>query len=470
MSKSTKVGSQAMREANITLLEEHQTPKGAPEVLYCRLGDDIEILYSELRNICLRHLESRDLDLLIVSAAVAFADRHVKRYLHNWSRKLCLTIPVHELDLWSDFEVTTSLSNTLGYLTGDIWSFSFVQRQQPDSHVGQLFLQNLTQGDHILFPYSGGLDSFAASRLLKRNASRQPFYITIETSSQSRSVARKTIPQTQQMHAVIPIKFKKNDHPEASSRTRTFMFFAVTALAARMIRASGILVAENGQGSIGPSLVPCGSEHPYVGTHPAFTRRFAQFIETLWPEHAIRFEHPYVWITKAELLLALKESGLSSDWDKTVSCPCNLKRNKGSSVPDHCGVCSNCFLRRMSAFNSGLAPIQGHEPYLWNNLSVNLLADAAGGLPIHHGTTKNDQDIALGGVLSHTHLAQFANESNESAAFSQTIYELSRSLSLDEQAASDKLKRLLLQHRLEWRAFLTALPAHSWVRQYAGDV
>lgn len=469
MSAKDKTSAPMLREANIVVLEEEVAPLDSDTVLYCQLGKDIVILYDELRNMCLRHLEARDLDLLIVAAAVAFADRNIKRYVSCWSRKMHLTIPVHELDRWTNKTVGAALSNTLGYLTGDIWDFSFVQRQKTDPTVGQLFLERLVHGEHILFPYSGGLDSFAASRLFGIQSSRKPFYITIETSSQTRSVAKKTITRGEQIHASLPIRFKKNDHPEASSRTRTFLFFAVTTLAARMLRASSILVSENGQGALGPSLVPSGGEHPYVGTHPAFTKRFAQFISTLWEDQTVQFEHPYIWHTKAELLLALKEKGLSYGWDATVSCPCDLRRNKGSSAPAHCGMCSNCFLRRMSAFNAGLASIHSEHRYLWNNLNADKLADAVEGVPIHHGTTKNDQDIALGGVLSHTQLAQFADELDGGAAFLQAVYELSRSLRLDETSTSDKLKRLLVQHRQEWRTFLAALPTHSWVRQYAGD-
>lgn len=469
MNSQDKASASMLREANIFLLEEEAVPQKSDNSLYCQLGTDIVILYDELRNLCLRHLEARDLDLLVVAAAVAFADRNVTRYGRCWSRIMNVTIPVHEKERWTNQVVSSALSNTLGYLTGDIWNFSFVRRKKTDPNVGQLFLERLIQGDFVLVPYSGGLDSFAASRLLKIQPFRKPFYITIETSSQSRSIAKKTISKAEQLHASLPVRFKKNDHPEASSRTRTFLFFAVTALAARMLRATNILVSENGQGALGPSLVPSGTEHPYVGTHPAFTKRFAQFITTLWDDQTLQFEHPYIWHTKAELLSALKEKGLSQGWDSTVSCPCDLKRHKGSSVPLHCGMCSNCLLRRMSAFNAGLSPLHGGHPYLWNNLSVDKLADAVEGLPIRNGTTKNDRDIALGGVLSHTQLAQFADELDGSATFLQAVYELSRAVQLDEKSTSDRLKRLLVQHRQEWRTFLAALPAHSWVRQYAGD-
>lgn len=469
MSSKNKTSAPMLREANILLFEEEPVPPSSDNSFHCLLGADIVILYDELRNLCLRHLEARDLDLLVVAAAVAYADRNVKRYEKSWSRIMHLTIPVHEKDRWANPTVSSALSNTLGYLTGDIWNFSFIQRKKSDPNVGQLFLEKLIQGEFVLVPYSGGLDSFAASRLLQLQTSRNPFYITIETSSQSRSIAKKTISKTEKIHASLPIRFKKNDHPEASSRTRTFLFFAVTALAARMLRATNILVSENGQGALGPSLVPSGAEHPYMGTHPAFTRRFAQFITSLWDDQTLQFEHPYIWHTKAELLSTLKEEGLSQGWDRTVSCPCDLKRHKGSSVPPHCGMCSNCFLRRMSAFNSGLSPIHSGHRYLWNNLNVDNLADAVEGLPICNGTTKNDRSIALGGVLSHTQLAQFADELDGSATFMQAVYELSRAVQLDEKSTSAKLKRLLVQHRQEWRTFLAALPAHSWVRQYAGD-
>jgi 7-cyano-7-deazaguanine synthase in queuosine biosynthesis len=459
-----------LRAARIEVLEEHRSVPSKKGSVICRIGDDIRINYEELRNLSLRQLDAIDLDLLMVCASIGFADRNIRRATLSWSRKLHLTVPVHERDRWSEQSVRDALEDTLNYLTGDIWKFSFVQRERPDPNIGQLFFSNLIPGEHILFPYSGGLDSFAAKKLLEVRGDVKPFYITIATSSLAKSVAKRTNSAPGCLHATIPIVYKKNDHPEPSSRTRTFLFFALTSLAARMNRSQKILVAENGQGSLGPSLVPSGAEHPYVGTHPGFTMRFSQFMRTLWKMDIVQFDHPYVWFTKSELLSELKTLGLASKWEETISCPRDMKRHKGPMAPPHCGVCSNCFLRRFSAFNAGLSPIHGEHEYLWNNLCVGELSAALDGRSANRGTTDNDKKIALGGVLSHSHLAQFAYEidTDGNSSFSQSVYELSRALSVDRQFASERVRRLLLAHSKEWNAFLEALPTGSWVKNYAG--
>lgn len=454
-----------MVEASFTVLEKQQEPPAAGR--FFRLDEDIEIRYHALRDLCMRQLEARDLDLLIVAGAVWFVDRNVKRRAACWSRILNVTIPVHEQEFWSAQE--NLLSDTLGYLTGDIWRFTFVPRQISDPQIGQQFFAGMLGGSYVVFPYSGGLDCFVASRLLDKLCQHSPFYVTIEMGASASHITGNNLLPGNPKHAGLPIRFKENKHPESSARTRSFMFFTVAALAAKMINATEVLIAENGQGAFGPALVPNGSEHPYVGTHPAFTRRFSKLVSAIYEGVDVRFHHPYAWKTKAEMLLALKEEKLATDWNKTVSCPRNLSRHKGPGSPAHCGVCSNCLLRRMAAYSANLVGIQDRQAYLWGDLLASKLDDSVRDYSPHRGTTDNDRNIALAGVLSHNHLANFAPDAEQSSDFAQTVHDAAQALSVPAEQAVPNLKRLLMQHRQEWQAFLSALPAHSWVRHYAGE-
>ena len=66
-------------------------------------------------------------DLMMVCAAVEFADRRCGRRATRWSRQFQITLPVLEVAAWHQPEVQAPLQDTLRKLTGDDWHFVFVQ-------------------------------------------------------------------------------------------------------------------------------------------------------------------------------------------------------------------------------------------------------------------------------------------------------------------------------------------------------
>ena len=66
-------------------------------------------------------------DLLVLCAAVEFADRRCGRRSTRWSRQFQITLPVLEPATWKQAAVQVPLQDTLRHLTGDEWHLSFVQ-------------------------------------------------------------------------------------------------------------------------------------------------------------------------------------------------------------------------------------------------------------------------------------------------------------------------------------------------------
>lgn len=68
-------------------------------------------------------------DVLLVSAAVEYADRRIARRTSRWARDFNITMPVVEVATWQRPELQASLRAALRHLTGDDWQFTFVPWQ-----------------------------------------------------------------------------------------------------------------------------------------------------------------------------------------------------------------------------------------------------------------------------------------------------------------------------------------------------
>lgn len=433
----------------------------------CVLGHHVRLDHSALETVSFRRPSDVDVDLLYLAGAVAFADRVIRRGSGaRWGRTIALRMPVYDLARWQSTAVANSLRKVLDYLTGDRWLFEFVPRIGDRSGQGLLALRRPPEGRLAVLPYSGGLDSFAALRLTSAETDLVPVAVTAESSGRLRQVATATTDHVLGPYhrARLPLRFSVGDHPERTCRTRTFVFLAAAALVARLAEASDVLVPENGQGSVGLSVLPSGAETPYRGTHPGFTLRLRHFLLALWGA-APEFRHPYVWETKADVLRRLQAHGCLEGWQATRSCSRGMHREKGPGVRAQCGVCCNCLLRRVALRSAGLADL---EPFVWRDLAAPGLSHALA--PVHAGlaTTLRDRNIALDAVRDHQALADIAMDPARGPAFAQTVYETARALRVPSADADGHLRRLLHRHREDWIAFLATLPRESWVVRDAG--
>src|SRR6188768_3451051 len=94
-----------------------------------RLGEDIRVDATTLSEYCFQESDGVAHDLMTLLGAVKYADRMLRRHHgKNWGRRIHIEIPVFKLNTWLLPSVHDSLVQCLNYLTGDSWSFAFIER------------------------------------------------------------------------------------------------------------------------------------------------------------------------------------------------------------------------------------------------------------------------------------------------------------------------------------------------------
>ncbi len=429
----------------------------------CVVGRDVQVNTKALEDYCFQLLSEREYELGLLAGVVAFVDRSVRRQLsEGWPRHLKIIMPVQKVHEW--INCGSALCEALRYLTGDSWEISFIAKKTPWFMPRQQFLINLGVGRFVVVPFSNGLDSFAQSQLLKvESPGVTPIRITASNKGlPGDRVWMQDSDGTKYRRVSIPIRISARDHPEQTYRARTFLFYVFAGIAAHLANAEAILIPENGQGAIGPSLVPFGAESPHRGSHPAFTWKLEKFLNLLFGKK-VSYEHPQLWRTKGEVLNLLKKENLIAGWTSTKSCPRDSRDIYLNRKNVHCGVCSACLLRRMAAFAADLS--EPDHSYLWPNLHAGRLADS-----IHpdsdRGTVSNDIDIATHGVMDMDELANQTALKQDDPRLQQCVFELSDRSSIKD--VMPKLQRLIEAHKSEWLNFKNSFGPKSWL--HSGDI
>jgi hypothetical protein len=415
----------------------------------CVWGNDVTVDPRAIERSVNACVEDVDVDLLVVLASVAFADRRVKRRNGlRWGRSLVVRVPVHDPALW--MQAGSALESVLAYLSGDTWRFDFRQRNH-NEHL-QLFLGR--RSPHLdtatVIPTSGGLDSLT---VVRRRLVEHPEAPLVLVSGNGR------VPHADSRSAnvrgfEVPFRIHPGRHAEPSYRTRTFTFFCLAALACRHLAGAKVLIGENGIGCMGPSLVPFGIEHPVRGCHPSYLAKLRTFLTRLWGSCPL-FELPHLWMTKGEVLRELQGRGQLEGWEQTRSCSRNVRRQHPGSDAPQCGVCSGCMYRRQSLHHAGLHAKEPSGTYF-----SDVIADAA--LP--SDANRADREVATYAALG---LASLAKETERWPKEGPYAADLAHALGRPLSEVATSVRRLLAAHADEWARFLDALPRESWVRAHA---
>jgi 7-cyano-7-deazaguanine synthase in queuosine biosynthesis len=351
-------------QARIIVVEEN---RAAPRTNHYICRDQVDFCFEPgvLPAFFFRRPSDLILDLMRVVASVAHADRRIpRRPSACWGRDFELVIPVSNPDFWGG-EPSAALARLLHLLSGDVWSFSFRKLADQPQLPLQTELEFPCSGE-LAMAYSNGLDSFASARLvasgtvnLSDGPQKKRDIVLVTTGRKLNAELKNTM--TQFGYSVrqvsVPFQIRRNGAGfqlrETSYRTRAFVFQTMAALAAFQSEGNTVIVAESGQGSLGPWLTVTGQEAADVRTHPLFTRALADFLKPIL-DRQIRFEHPHLWETKGETLRRLVESNLHSGWCSTFSCATQVRHQESEGKHLHCGVCPNCLLRRQSLLAAGL--------------------------------------------------------------------------------------------------------------------
>lgn len=434
--------------------------QGRKTYVRCEVGRDIRFSTEYLESYCFANWEPVIYDTLLLAGAVEFADRACRRSRLSWSRKLCLSIPVHDPALWNGHRVSSALQNALNLLTGDQWDVEFRSRRKSLKGPRQGRFE-LPAGTSAVIPFSEGLDSRAVAGLMTKRLGDALVRVRLGTKDYDQGDTKKKRP-----FAAVPYKVTSTsaEFVESSARSRGFKFALISGLAAYLSGARTVLVPESGQGALGPALVTVGQAYPDYRSHPLFTDRMETFFHALLT-YQLRYEFPRIWNTKGETLREfVADSEDASSWSTTWSC---WQQNRQVSVEGkkrHCGICAACMLRRLSVHAAGLT--ESRQVYVWENLAApNFEAGAAGGFPPHKITRKLYQ-YAVAGVLHLDHLAYIRTSTANTPMLDVASFQLSRCAKLPEEEVRLKLDRLLRQHEQEWLDFKQFVGEQSFISRW----
>lgn len=411
-----------------------------------------------LARYAIRPLEPLEEDLLFVLAAIVYSDRSLRRQLRDgWQRELKLTIPVFAIDHWRSDPVRSCLHCLLEYATGDVWDLSFVERPGLLSPFQPLPLRPPTDMPApIVVPFSGGIDSWALVAGSTHEERRSMQLVRVGREARR---AQKVAEELGLRPFFGFLGVRAPHDREATYRTRSLGFFVYCALVARLIGAREIRIGENGQGTLGPSLVPTGHEHPYVGTHPGLSRRITDLMMALFGE-AVGFVHPHIWETKAEMVSRVLQASTPQDREGlslTNSCSSNVRKDKQVSI-DHCGICGNCLLRRIAGVPE--------TKYLFARLAAGKFEEM---VPIDNvRVTTRDRRTMIASVQMFEAFAQLETGPGAQDRLRGAARRLSDDGYGTLAANHANLTRLIRQSAREWNEFLAELPPNAFIRQLVG--
>lgn len=303
-------------------------------------------------------------DLFDIGAMIYIADELAERD-DAWDRHFHFNFPVMDFALWSSNE--TQLSELLHFLTGDRYSFGWMETRNLHSY-GRHRIE-LPLGHHTAAcMFSGGLDSLiGAIRLLEAGESVLlvgHFADTVTSTAQRElynalharfgnqvELIQCSLGQSRRREPTFVLPEKKDN----SHRSRSFLFLTLGLAVASGAGINRLVFAENGLIALNP---PLGSSR--VGSlstrtaHPRFLDGILSLVHSL-RAFSGNIHNPFLYMSKTDIVKDLK------DWQKplllrSVSCAhatTTVRWERKNGVL-HCGYCVPCIYRRLAMMGAGL--------------------------------------------------------------------------------------------------------------------
>lgn len=299
------------------------------------------------------------IDLFLIAMSVYAADTRISRKHHaqdEWTREIDLYLPVSDIDLWNQNKQL--LSNLLQFLTGDRWTFIFRSRPEEYRTLAKVAKPDLfTEINHVSL-LSGGLDSFIGAIDSLKSGQKVLFIshyndpVTTSVQNYCLNALRDHFGDDSFYSIKSHVGFSKalfNHGYEDTTRSRSFLFYALAILAASALPTSGkIIVSENGLIALNVPLdtLRLGALSTRTA-HPYFIARVNQLAENLSLD--VDIENPYRHQTKGRMIDECKDkSFLRQHIAETMSCSDPKKARWQGQSPQHCGYCLPCLIRRAS--------------------------------------------------------------------------------------------------------------------------
>ena len=327
---------------------------------YRRLSFGLGHALDQLSHLGLRPSE-RAVDLALLAASVTAADTRISRDSAEdaWTREIDVHVPVAEPAIWA--AAKPLIDRTLHFLTGDRWATHFRPRIDtiPFLALASEELRTATITSVCLF--SGGLDSFIGAIDLLA-AGETPLLvshywdgITSKHQTDCFDALKTRFPRIEGHHVRARVGFPKGTVEgslvEDTLRGRSFMFFALAALAADAIGGALVVhVPENAFISLNVPLDPLrlGALSTRT-THPFYMARFNELLQALGL--TVRLDNAYRHKTKGEMAKECRDVAfLKMQARHTMSCSSPAKNRFASDAskrhPMNCGSCVPCLIRR----------------------------------------------------------------------------------------------------------------------------
>lgn len=429
--------------------------------------DATRIDASHLQRYCFASHDEVLEDLTSVISAVRTIDRSViRQHMRGWARDLVINAQVSDLKLWRSPEVTRALADTLGFLTADRWSFAFTYRKPRKGEPRQEHLVEPPEQARVFMPFSNGLDSFAIAKELEaESAFLELVLVNVRAKDKPTEWSNLGRKKNLDFHTVEIAAYAPEPHrAELTFRSRPFLYDLIAGYGAAIAQPARVVIPENGQGSLGGSLVPLGAEAPHRSCHPGFTSRLANLIRLL-TKTEVKFDHPALFLTKGQVLASLAKRDTDvARWLATHrSCSYDARHASSEKKVMHCGVCGNCVLRRVSMQWAGATDT---TEYRARDLHATTFEKSfPAGVP--HAVNAN-RDIARNSIRSMQRLADLAINPR-AVRVEAEVAALTRGLNEPTKNVRKKMEAFLNQHRKEWDTFVESCGPKSWVADFAGN-
>lgn len=300
------------------------------------------------------------IDLVLIAAMVTAGDTRISRSIHaqdGWTREIDLYVPVSAAQVWNDRK--QCIEALLNFLTGDRWRIFFRGRTDRTATLApqsnQLQVDGLTEVSLL----SGGLDSLIGAIDLLADG-RRPLFISHYWDSQTANAQTKLVKalkrhfaehEVKSLRARVGFNMRHLDtgKREATQRSRSFLFYALAALAASAFDCPMVVnVPENGLIALNVPLDPLRVGALSTRTsHPHFIAGMKRLTDAVGL--SVCFSNPYRHKTKGQMVSNCADIPfLREIVDKSMSCSSPAKARFQGLSPRHCGYCVPCLIRRAS--------------------------------------------------------------------------------------------------------------------------
>jgi 7-cyano-7-deazaguanine synthase in queuosine biosynthesis len=342
------------------------------DISLCHMGrsNDLNLKIENISHAILQNISPLSSDLIRIASYIYTADQSISRggvcdiYGKHWQRNMTFIIPVQNREFWQQKNVISQLSDTLNFLTGDIFNFEFVDVDPSDIQLMIDFTNKakLFNNPDSVILFSGGSDSLCTVVGAVGSDHRKPLLVSHSPAPKHSSTQKKLVD-------ALTFRFKDWAFPrvgvsvhrsgsepkESTQRSRSFLYASLGAIVAAQLSIHDVFFADNGIVSVNlsksPQLVGTLSSR---STHPKYIYKFQELCNLIFPGK-LNISNPLLFKTRAESLEILREYGCENMFQETISCANSRGR---PNITPHCGTCSQCVDRR---FGSIAAQFEEHD-------------------------------------------------------------------------------------------------------------